>query len=144
MAFSCTLCQKVFKRRYQLQRHIECVHVGEGKHVCMTCQRSFSRLDALLRHESRHEVEKKVYTCEFCDNIFTRKDSLLRHVKTHHTEDSEPPLKRMRKSSPDRQSDELPTKVFCGNRVATGITLFKAMGPSTMEPTIISTITELN
>lgn len=50
--FPCTLCEKVFKRKYHLEVHIA-TDTAEKAYKCVTCGRSFSRLGDLQKHGVR-------------------------------------------------------------------------------------------
>ena len=49
--FVCHVCDKVFTRQKNLNRHIQ-RHVNVDQHNCPDCGKVFSRGDALLRHRS--------------------------------------------------------------------------------------------
>ena len=108
--FECNKCIKPFATRYDLERHIECVHLKttfkcsycdqvftrkdnyethklvnhvDSNHSCLTCKKKFKTKRALLWH-----LEFGIWCrqqCEVCTKSFTRKSNLVRHEKMCHT-----------------------------------------------------------
>lgn len=78
---SCSLCQKVFKRKEHLNQHMK-LHLGLRPFTCTEsgCNKSFSRKEHLMRHVISH-TGKKMFNCEFCQKMFSRKDNLNKHKK---------------------------------------------------------------
>ena len=56
--FTCDHCNNSFKKRRDLQRHINAVHERLKPHVCPFCQMKFSRSDHLKRHVKKGCKEK--------------------------------------------------------------------------------------
>ncbi|KAK9465622.1 hypothetical protein V1512DRAFT_194406, partial [Lipomyces arxii] len=46
---------------------------------CMECNRKFRRREHLKRHISTLHQREKPYACEFCSRRFSRGDNLLQH-----------------------------------------------------------------
>lgn len=55
--FDCSVCQKSFKLKRDLDRHSH-VHIGM-KFQCSVCQKGFARRDKLVRHEKTHANRSK-------------------------------------------------------------------------------------
>lgn len=78
---SCSLCEKVFKRKEHLAQHMK-LHLGLRPFKCdqAGCNKSFSRKEHLMRHVISH-TGKKMFSCEFCQKLFSRKDNLNKHKR---------------------------------------------------------------
>ncbi|KAI8071654.1 hypothetical protein BC940DRAFT_293369 [Gongronella butleri] len=48
--YPCNMCNKAFDRKHDCERHISTVHMGERLFRCAPCKAAFSRRDALHRH----------------------------------------------------------------------------------------------
>ncbi|XP_032371195.1 gastrula zinc finger protein XlCGF57.1 isoform X3 [Etheostoma spectabile] len=81
MYFKCDTCEKDFKYRSLLQRHLS-VHTGEKPYSCETCGKDFKLSSALTVHMRMHTGEKP-YTCETCGKDFRRNNELVVHMRTH-------------------------------------------------------------
>ena len=102
----CTFCDKTFRDRYHLARHMF-VHAGEKipdcklcktprdvcgcgpyppilekPHKCDRCGKAFRDKYHLNRHVFVHTREKP-FKCMFCDKHFSRKDKLMQHSLQH-------------------------------------------------------------
>ena len=109
--FKCDYCDKRYKRRDGLNRHIkthrgrekksfQCkycdhrcvsgaslkvhvrVHTGERPFKCEHCEKRFKTRGNLSRHARIHTGEKP-YECEHCDKTFNRRDGLVQHMRIH-------------------------------------------------------------
>ncbi|ETO26157.1 hypothetical protein RFI_10980 [Reticulomyxa filosa] len=90
---TCLQCQKSFKQRAHLQRHVKEQHfANEPDHVCAICNKAFHQKANLMCHMLTH-LKNRTYThpfkCLLCEENgferkFTRKSSLRRHVETKH------------------------------------------------------------
>lgn len=78
MPFTCKYCQKSFKFKYQLQRHMRLHNVYQ----CGGCSRTFSELQSMMTHSKKHTGEKE-FECRECRAKFTRKADLKRHGLVH-------------------------------------------------------------
>ena len=57
--FTCDHCTNSFKKKRDLQRHINAVHERLKPHICLFCQMKFSRSDHLKRHVKKGCKEKQ-------------------------------------------------------------------------------------
>lgn len=106
----CDICDKVFKRKSYLQRHIKQVHInadtylcpecgylaksqvtlryhihakhGERKYQCEHCEKRFIALNHLQTHLLAH-TNKKAYLCNVCGKSFNYSNSLEYHMRIH-------------------------------------------------------------
>ena len=87
--FHCSICQRSFTRKFDLQRHQTRVHQGSYKFQCETCGQGFMDTHALKVHgDNEHsgtgENSKYVFRCDTCKVSFTRKYDLQRHeIRIH-------------------------------------------------------------
>ena len=56
--------------------------IGDIK--CDSCEKTFKRRESLERHIKSVHGEKKLFSCGLCTKTFSRKDILVRHVKCVH------------------------------------------------------------
>ncbi|XP_049883284.1 PR domain zinc finger protein 5-like isoform X2 [Pectinophora gossypiella] len=108
--YPCNACNKTYKKKFELNRHIKHHHLqqksylcdkcnakffskrGLSDHVikhmggemcsCEVCGKNFSRLRTLKEHMKVHD-ENKRYQCEICKKTFMQKCSLKSHVRLH-------------------------------------------------------------
>ncbi|XP_034838112.1 zinc finger protein 260-like isoform X11 [Maniola hyperantus] len=110
VVYPCNACNKTYKKKFELNRHIKHHHLQQRSFLCdkcnakffskrglvdhMTrhtgaencscdvCGKSFSRMRTLKEHMRLHEDDKR-YQCEVCKKAFMQKSSLKSHVKLH-------------------------------------------------------------
>ena len=83
--FPCTVpgCDKVFKVKNLLQRHLKTVHTSERLFNCDKCPKSFKTRSNLTTHSMVHNSESKFF-CEECGQQFKHRSSLTAHIKQLH------------------------------------------------------------
>ena len=85
-AYTCTVCNKSYKKEGNLKRHVETSHKEENSddRTCTDCNKVFTKRCHFLRHiRDVHSKISKV-TCNECNKEFTNKDNLDWHVKQIH------------------------------------------------------------
>ena len=93
---TCQVCEKSYKRKEHLLRHMQTSHSELRPFVCKVCAHTFSRKDRLLRHEKIHSGVPE-YKCNACEKCFVRRDSLTKHLLVHiNVKDTVSPSKRAR------------------------------------------------
>ncbi|XP_046802766.1 zinc finger protein 271-like isoform X1 [Lucilia cuprina] len=80
-SYPCTMCSKIFKTRYDWQRH-EQTHSSRMDLICEYCLKSFDNNETLNRHLKVHKGEFK-FLCTICKKTFRRKSHLVNHHKSH-------------------------------------------------------------
>jgi hypothetical protein len=77
----CPFCDKNFKTKFTLNRHLETVHMqnSDVTFECKICKKVFRRKDKLQKHEKTHLEIKVEMSCEVCDRKFQSRDGLNAH-----------------------------------------------------------------
>ncbi|ORX97274.1 hypothetical protein K493DRAFT_157924, partial [Basidiobolus meristosporus CBS 931.73] len=57
--FPCEHCQRVFTRKYDLERH-QRLHTGYKPYKCVHCHKGFTRVDARQRHYRSHDCQNSI------------------------------------------------------------------------------------
>ncbi|XP_035711769.1 zinc finger protein 320-like [Folsomia candida] len=83
--FPCTLCEKEFKSRTQLESHIR-THTTEKPFNCATCGKSFTHKAAMKEHEETHleKSSRNSVTCRLCERVFLSEKAVQNHVRVIH------------------------------------------------------------
>ena len=80
--FLCQECQKIFKQKCILARHIQSEHQGV-KFACNHCGYQATYQGNLTKHiQSQHNGLK--YVCDQCDNQYTDTNTLRKHIQSVH------------------------------------------------------------
>ena len=85
--FKCNRCDKIFKTMLDLKVHRH-VHAHEKPFECDFCGVGFKATVNLQEHRRIHTGEK--YDCDICGKKFTQKAGLNSHKKTHTDDGSRP------------------------------------------------------
>ncbi|CAG5136803.1 unnamed protein product, partial [Candidula unifasciata] len=85
--FNCTLCEKVFNKWNQLQRHLKS-HDEDKPFRCNQCPMSYNIEDNLLLHQATHVGPDRDPVCPECGKKFSRVASLKAHIMMHEKEEN--------------------------------------------------------
>lgn len=84
----CEFCKKIFKKKFNLGRHIKTVHEGLSLKLktfdCRSCGKRFSDQQRRQDHEDVVHCGINKYKCDLCEKTFGRKISLRRHIAAFH------------------------------------------------------------
>ncbi|XP_058834104.1 zinc finger protein ZFP2-like [Topomyia yanbarensis] len=97
----CEICAKSFSQDSNMTRHIELMHMRDGRYFCMHCPLTFTVPAELKAHRETHPNEK-AYKCSFCEKAFFHHQSLANHTKCHrnpkrHLKEFITPVSRQRR-----------------------------------------------
>ena len=81
--FPCSQCNKEFKTKQCLKRHIG-RHLGVKPYACSFCKKRFNDKTNLGRHERVHMNIRK-HVCDVCPQAFFRKEEMEKHKRIKHT-----------------------------------------------------------
>ena len=84
----CTICGKVFKRRYHLTVHSN-IHLEKKPYDCNYCTKDFAqqfqkKIHMNKKHPDRTTTEETGKSCNMCLDIFENLSALTEHVKLLH------------------------------------------------------------
>lgn len=75
----CSKCNKTFRKKTNLESHIQSVHTGT---LCDRCGKNFRNVHVLKLHILTHTGDKP-FSCTTCGKCFSRKSFLEGHLRTH-------------------------------------------------------------
>ena len=82
--FKCNQCDKSFGFDYNLKKHMNTVHEEEKKYTCPQCGLK-SKLEVMLKsHINDVHLKIKKHKCSICDIAFAQSGTLKQHVKAKH------------------------------------------------------------
>ena len=80
--FQCNGCEKMFKRKYELQKH-KIKHMVEKPFKCTSCTKCFKDKKGFHFHRLRHQGILD-FKCSDCDKSFVSKGQLNTHISENH------------------------------------------------------------
>ena len=84
-AHVCEFCDKAFKEKDLLKRHIEQVHKGTNRVDCDECNKTFSFSGDLKKHvKNVHQGESIDCVCKHCGKSYKMQKNLNRHIREVH------------------------------------------------------------
>ncbi|XP_045456926.1 zinc finger protein 26-like [Melitaea cinxia] len=83
-AFSCKLCAKSFKAKYNLKIHVARLHTKESAYLCVACDASFFSNTLCQKHMVNVHGEDCTFKCDQCDKVCINKNTLRDHYKRIH------------------------------------------------------------
>lgn len=77
-------CEKAYSTKYNLKRHLECVHEGIKRFQCDLCSKFLSSKQNLQEHLFTHGQDKLFKCTESgCSQTFRQRSQLSNHRKMH-------------------------------------------------------------
>ena len=80
-AHTCPLCDKVFRDKDSLLKHLPNAH-SKPKFICTDCGQEYAKKDS-LKHHINVEHKGQRLKCKKCDQTFKRRDQLKYHMYSH-------------------------------------------------------------
>ncbi|XP_075989283.1 uncharacterized protein LOC142985169 isoform X3 [Anticarsia gemmatalis] len=80
--YPCNACNKTYKKKFELNRHIKHHHLQQKSFLCDKCNAKFFSKRGLADHLSRH-TGGEVCSCDICGKTFSRARTLKEHMKVH-------------------------------------------------------------
>lgn len=78
----CNICDKVFKKRSYLQRHIKYAHIKISTCLCSECG-YFAKTPTSLRYHMHAKHSERKYQCNHCEKRFIAMGHLQTHLLSH-------------------------------------------------------------
>ena len=82
--YVCEICEKKFRRQYNLKIHLKCVHESVKPYQCSLCEYKSATKSVLKTHKQSVHEKTTSYDCEKCEKSFSRKDGLDIHISAIH------------------------------------------------------------
>eukprot|EP01083_Nonionella_stella_P026107 71887_1 len=91
--FACTQCDRVFRKKYYLKRHVINMHTPnqDKPYQCKYCTYGGATKKQIVWHENIHRNERR-YKCTYCEKRFNNKKDVKHHVANRHTKPFKCPI----------------------------------------------------
>lgn len=127
---ACEQCEKVFKNKHALHKHVRQVHNKERSFKCDFCGNGFFESVHLKAHLKTHAAKSETeFICDFpkCQRTFTRSYYLKSHKKLHLTADEKEKLEMINstinKDKVIKPKTDLPICQYCGKSFSSKVGL---------------------
>ena len=74
-------CQKTYKSKFNLKRHVDIVHLNVRQYKCSVCDCTFTAKQSLKEHSSLHSSLS--FRCNLCPAEFRQNCQLQQHTRKH-------------------------------------------------------------
>ncbi|XP_063380548.1 zinc finger protein 62-like [Cydia fagiglandana] len=82
--YECDICQKKFRLKHHVLKHIQKIHEKEKNYQCDVCAKPFFEKVLFQRHAKTHSM-KRLYKCDECGLALKTKDTLKSHLLIHRS-----------------------------------------------------------
>ena len=82
-SLECGQCDKTFRRRDHLNKHVLSIHTSERRFSCHICSKRYTSMGTLRQHMNNSHSQKML-SCQFCDKTFARNDHMQKHIQGVH------------------------------------------------------------
>ncbi|CAK1554344.1 unnamed protein product [Leptosia nina] len=83
LIFPCNACNKTYKKKFELNRHIKNHHLQQKNYLCDKCNAKFVSKRGLIDHMAKHTGLIDHCSCDICGKTFLRQRTLKEHLKLH-------------------------------------------------------------
>ncbi|KAJ8901390.1 hypothetical protein NDN08_007236 [Rhodosorus marinus] len=84
--FKCSYCGRLFTQSGHLHEHVRIAHTG-ALHACSVCEKKFGTKSKLERHVSAVHYNERNFRCSVCELAFKDKAYLRKHMRKQHNVD---------------------------------------------------------
>ncbi len=81
----CKQCNKVFKHKRDLSRHVKVIHLGI-RHLCDVCGKAFRDMADLKNHKAYVHFGERKHVCDICGHASIKSTDLKIHRRQHTRE----------------------------------------------------------
>ncbi|NWS47948.1 TZAP protein, partial [Probosciger aterrimus] len=85
MPYKCSSCAQQFMQKKDLQSHMIKLHGAPKPHACSTCSKCFLSRTELRLHEAFKHRGEKLFVCEECGHRASSRNGLQMHIKAKHS-----------------------------------------------------------
>ncbi|XP_026489353.1 zinc finger protein 62-like isoform X2 [Vanessa tameamea] len=82
VVYPCNACNKTYKKKFELNRHIKHHHLQQRSFLCDKCNAKFFSKRGLVDHMTRH-TGAEICSCDVCGKSFSRMRTLREHMRIH-------------------------------------------------------------
>ncbi|XP_013134179.1 PREDICTED: zinc finger protein 271-like isoform X1 [Papilio polytes] len=82
VVYPCNACNRTYKKKFELNRHIKHHHLQQKNYLCDKCNAKFFSKRGLVDHMLRH-TGAELCACDVCGRSFSRARTLREHMRTH-------------------------------------------------------------
>lgn len=81
--FVCSTCHMAFKRRYDVEQHVNAVHRRLRPYECSVCKKAFAHRGSCTKHERTVHERVHPFQCDVCGQRFGERGNMAKHRRRH-------------------------------------------------------------